>query len=293
MNLTDVVCLTPEDKYPFLRNLLIHVLDKSEITVTEITNIMSASHLLLNEPVFRQCEQTLGEIMDINGSTLRELAEVLETFFTYQSLKEMKTFSEVVDNVYEMDFYPVAEHLIYALPYGTERKRVMINFVTQIEGDFENILDAGVGPGVIFSEILKIKQQVQGYAIDVSKKCTDYTKTVLRYFKITDRTHVSVQDMRKTAFKEEFFDIVVASEVIEHVPDPWDVLHEIHRILRRGGYLIIGVPIRLPMTMHLYDFTSIEQTISLFRQSGFDLVEAHLYPLYNEALDLTAKMVKR
>ena len=103
---------------------------------------------------------------------------------------------------------------------------------------------------------------------------------------------MSMQDIRKTAFKAGFFDIVVASEVIEHVPDPWHVLHEIHRILRKGGYLIIGVPIRLPMTMHLYDFESIEQAISSFKQNGSDLVEAHLYPLYNEALDLTAKMVK-
>jgi len=230
--------------------------------------------------------------MQINGGTLRGLAGALESASTYQSLKELKTFSEVADNIYDKDFYPIAEHMVFALPYGTERKRIIINSASQIEGNLEKILDVGVGSGVIFSKILEMKQQAQGYGIDVSEKCVTYTKKVSQYFGIENRTHLSVQDIRRTAFKEEIFDIIVASEIIEHVPDPLNALCEIYRILKVGGHLIIGVPIRLPITMHLYNFETIDHAISLFRQSGLNLVEAHVYPLHSEAFDLTAKMVK-
>lgn len=38
------------------------------------------------------------------------------------------------------------------------------------------------------------------------------------------------------------FDTVYSSQVLEHIPRPWDALSEIYRILKPGGYVIISVP---------------------------------------------------
>jgi SAM-dependent methyltransferase len=43
-------------------------------------------------------------------------------------------------------------------------------------------------------------------------------------------------------FREAVFDVVVCSELLEHVPCPPVVLSEIFRILRKGGTLLICVP---------------------------------------------------
>jgi len=43
-------------------------------------------------------------------------------------------------------------------------------------------------------------------------------------------------------FKDESFDVVFCSHVIEHLRSPYDVLKEFHRILKRGGKLILGIP---------------------------------------------------
>jgi len=43
-------------------------------------------------------------------------------------------------------------------------------------------------------------------------------------------------------FKDEAFDAVVCREVIEHVPDDRDLLWEIKRVLRPGGWLYISTP---------------------------------------------------
>jgi SAM-dependent methyltransferase len=49
-----------------------------------------------------------------------------------------------------------------------------------------------------------------------------------------------VQDMN--TIELESFDTVYSSQVLEHVPRPWDALAEIYRVLKKGGYAIISVP---------------------------------------------------
>jgi SAM-dependent methyltransferase len=43
-------------------------------------------------------------------------------------------------------------------------------------------------------------------------------------------------------FSSESFDLVLATDVIEHVQDDVAALKEIHRVLRLGGYVLITVP---------------------------------------------------
>jgi SAM-dependent methyltransferase len=48
--------------------------------------------------------------------------------------------------------------------------------------------------------------------------------------------------LEKAAFPNESLDAVVMLHVIEHVPDPMALLHEINRILKPGGHLILETP---------------------------------------------------
>ncbi len=43
-------------------------------------------------------------------------------------------------------------------------------------------------------------------------------------------------------FDDQFFDIVIASEIIEHLYDTDYFLEEIKRVLKRGGYLFLTTP---------------------------------------------------
>jgi SAM-dependent methyltransferase len=51
-----------------------------------------------------------------------------------------------------------------------------------------------------------------------------------------------VMDAQKTTFDDGSFDVIIASDVLEHLADAPQALREWHRLLRPGGRLIVFVP---------------------------------------------------
>lgn len=52
-------------------------------------------------------------------------------------------------------------------------------------------------------------------------------------------------DMQQTPWDAETFDLIVHSDTLEHIPDPFQGLRECLRVLRKGGVLCFTVPIVL------------------------------------------------
>jgi SAM-dependent methyltransferase len=49
-------------------------------------------------------------------------------------------------------------------------------------------------------------------------------------------------DARQMPFDDDYFDMVMAASVLEHVPDFWRAVDEMKRCLKPGGWLIISTP---------------------------------------------------
>ena len=100
------------------------------------------------------------------------------------------------------------------------------------------ILDAGAGEGKYkkFCEHLNYtSQDIAEY--DGSGDGTGIQTNVRNYEKLD-----IVSDIVDIPVSENYFDNVLCIEVIEHVPDPLEALKEIHRILKKGGNLILTAP---------------------------------------------------
>jgi SAM-dependent methyltransferase len=50
------------------------------------------------------------------------------------------------------------------------------------------------------------------------------------------------QDLQALSFADGSFDLVISSDVFEHVPDPYRAHAEAHRVLRPGGHHVFTVP---------------------------------------------------
>jgi 2-polyprenyl-3-methyl-5-hydroxy-6-metoxy-1,4-benzoquinol methylase len=89
--------------------------------------------------------------------------------------------------------------------------------------------------------------------------------------------------LNETGLDADSFDVVTLMEVLEHLPQPREMLREVHRILKPGGALLIGVPnvwslgvivlhgqARTFNRNHLIFFS--EQTLGrLLREEGFQI----------------------
>src|SRR5580700_1549891 len=43
-------------------------------------------------------------------------------------------------------------------------------------------------------------------------------------------------------FSENYFDVLLLSEVLEHLVDPWSVLRRLHKLMKPGSIVIAGSP---------------------------------------------------
>jgi hypothetical protein len=50
------------------------------------------------------------------------------------------------------------------------------------------------------------------------------------------------QDLMNLSFDERSIDLVISSDVFEHIPDPYKAHREVYRVLRRGGRHVFTVP---------------------------------------------------
>lgn len=55
-----------------------------------------------------------------------------------------------------------------------------------------------------------------------------------------------VGDITKTSFPNDTWDVIICVQVIEHIPNLWDLPLEVNRILKPGGYAIIDCPWMYP-----------------------------------------------
>jgi len=61
-------------------------------------------------------------------------------------------------------------------------------------------------------------------------------------------------DLASVPQDDASFDTVICIQVLEHVPEPWNVLKEFARILKKDGFLFLTLPHSVPIHQEPYDF---------------------------------------
>lgn len=118
-----------------------------------------------------------------------------------------------------------------------DRFEVVVNTLEKLIGTSRlKILDIGVGDGIYEKSLSSKGISAEFYGVDISQQQLDRAKKVLKVAKKVDL------DEAKLPFPDNFFDIVIVSEVLEHLIFPEKALSEAARILKPGGYLVITYP---------------------------------------------------
>lgn len=142
------------------------------------------------------------------------------------------------------------------------------------------ILDAGCLDSKVVELIVDKKMY---WGIDIAEKAI--ASMQVKY----PEADYSLQDLYKTDFKNESFEYVVLGEVLEHLENVEFAIKESFRVLKRGGYLALSVPleeIKEPGAVdglrHLYSF-SVKDIINLLKPYGSTKVStlgSEFFPVY-------------
>jgi len=102
-----------------------------------------------------------------------------------------------------------------------------------------NLLNVGGSAGIIDNYLSDHFCSVTGIDIDepaITHARTSYNKNNLEFL---------LADALGLPFDDNTFDVVVCSHVYEHVPDPYQMFREIHRVLKKGGVCYFSAGNRL------------------------------------------------
>lgn len=113
------------------------------------------------------------------------------------------------------------------------------DLITKHAKQGDRILDVGVGLGRILGPLTQYRR----YGIDIS----------LNYLKIARESGIQVlfSKIEDMPFKDSSFDLIVTTDVFEHVLDLDHCTREVLRVLKPGGKLIVRVPYKEDLSAYL------------------------------------------
>lgn len=147
-----------------------------------------------------------------------------------------------------------------------EETRVREYILSRINGEISTILDVGCGNGWL----AKVMLNKNIFICSLDAWLSNPMKAINLY---PSENHTAVvADALCLPFSDESFEVIVASEIIEHIGNPKNFVSELIRCLKPGGKLIITTPYKevikyylcihcnkqTPVNAHLHSFDEIK-----------------------------------
>ncbi len=117
----------------------------------------------------------------------------------------------------------------------------------------KSVLDVGCGRAWVAASLCP--KGIEVCSMDISP--VNVEKALSRYPYPNHKG--AIGDAFHLPFDDESFDCVIASEVVEHVPDPEAFVRSLFRVIKKGGALILSTPykekLRYELCIHCHQLT--------------------------------------
>ena len=198
-----------------------------------------------------------------NPSQLKHLL-IRETRYRFRnSNKRMWVEWQKYDSQRAYDALMEALHDTRTRPFNQERIEIISSMITPLGKDLD-VLDAGSGDGIIAEYISNLGNSVA---------TVDLPTVAVQAHRIKGLLAVS-GDAEKLSFASNIFDVVIGSEIMEHLWNPHSFVDEAYRVLKHDGYLIVSTPEGiegLRYDAHKYFFTV--DTLKKMMEKKFEFCE--------------------
>lgn len=160
------------------------------------------------------------------------------------------------NDIYQHGFTELYPHVARNVELRKQKARKLLSVLDDhFSGKLENlsVLDNGCSTGIISNMLSKRFRNVQG--IDINPKRIKHARENFQ----SSNLQFSVQRGSRTDSPDNTFDIVVCTQVYEHVPDAEQLMAEIYRVLKPGGicYFAAGNRLKILESHYKLPFLSI------------------------------------
>ena len=126
-------------------------------------------------------------------------------------------------------------------PYQPEINHVAFDLVLKVIKDkkeVKNILDVGCGYGLLSKKLKKTFPKLDFYGIEHSKEASRSSQKILKLLQC------NIEDIAliKRKLKTQKFDVIIFSDVLEHLYDPVDIIKSYQSFLKQDGTIVVTVP---------------------------------------------------
>ncbi len=142
--------------------------------------------------------------------------------------------------IYNQNYFSGQDSFFYQLGYDRWFQKLYFQLLFQpIKAYIKNlkeakVLDIGCAYGIMLQ---KFPKHFEKYGIDISQFAIEKAKQ-----RLPDATLKVTGAEEKFPFQDNFFDIIICNDVIEHIEKPDLLLKNIHQVLKPGGILYINTP---------------------------------------------------
>lgn len=149
---------------------------------------------------------------------------------------------------------------IFINPFYFLRKGLLREIKKNKEFIKGTVLDFGCGSKP-YKNLFKYEKYI---GLDIEKSGHDHKNEKIDVF----------YDGKTIPFKDEYFDSIFSSEVLEHVENLDEILKELFRVLKKDSYMLVTIPFVWDEHEIPFDYTRFTSygIINLFKKNNFQIV---------------------
>jgi 2-polyprenyl-3-methyl-5-hydroxy-6-metoxy-1,4-benzoquinol methylase len=256
-------------------------------------SLRSQAMLDATEAAAAACRNLIRGQEDIFAADYRWTCDRLreeEIFFHREGRYRLSTFAEANAEVYSRHDY--MERYVHGLLLS---QILWYNHIATFEMFLNRLLGAisrpfdylEVGPGhglmVFFAAQSRWARNLEAW--DVSAVSLRETEAALNTLNIAKSVTLAEVNILTAAPPRRKFDLIVISEVLEHLEDPGAALRFLRQILSPDGKIFINVPINSPSPDHIYLLSSPDEVKALIESAGFEILQTELFATQGRAVE--------
>jgi 2-polyprenyl-3-methyl-5-hydroxy-6-metoxy-1,4-benzoquinol methylase len=130
-------------------------------------------------------------------------------------------------------FSPVKKHTV---DYGDNPRSELIEFIRDAP---ESVLEIGCGRGAFGEGVKRKFPNIRYVGLEIDEQAAHLAKERLDKVIVCD---IEKTDPGAIDIERESFEWIICADVLEHLYDPWKVMHILHSYLKPGGKLLASIP---------------------------------------------------